>query len=1261
MSTDDPTAAPPDPMGPEPETQPDRQAMPVDAEQPPRLPFPVVGIGASAGGLEAFTEFIREMRPDSGMAFVFIQHLPPERESMVAEILSKKTHMLVQQVEDGMEVKPDHLYVIRPGHVLTIRDGHLHLGPQLGRKAANRPVDDFFRSLAEEQRERAIAVVMSGMGSNGAAGAQAVKAVGGLCVAQDPETAQYPSMPRHLIDQGYADYILAPRDIPEVLLQYAGHPYARENRGDAVEQAKRNDNHLREILAVLRTRTRTDFGGYKKPTLLRRIHRRMGLTRLTDMGDYARLMRQSPGEVRSLADDVLIHVTGFFRDREAWEALRQKVIAPLVARREPESEVRAWVTACSSGEEAYTLAMVLVEEAERANKPLGIKVFATDMAERPLAHARQGIYPGGIESELEAPRLERFFEKEDGVYRVRQHLREAVVFAPQNVLSDPPFSRLDIVSCRNLLIYLEPEVQQRVLNLLHFGLREGGALFLGSSETVAGADDLYELVDKRSRIFRRVGPTRHGQLDFPLPLAARGAGPDAIAASAELLRAADRRITTGRPSIAHLTHRTLLERHVKAAVTVDRDNRVIYFHGNTRAFLDQPPGEPTRDLFLMAREGLRGSIRVALHRSAAEMTAVTVVDGWLETTPGRRVRVAVIASPVSSEDPAQPEYFVVSFDELEIARGGPKPEGGNGDPAVADETELRRVRDELQTTIEELQTSNEELKASHEEVVSINEELQSANEELETSKEEMQSLNEELTTVNAQLQVKAEEHQSASNDLTALLTSTAIAVLFLDTSFRIRRHTPAVRELIDLIPSDVGRPLADLRRKFDDPNLDADVRVVLDKLVPVEREVMGLNGRHYARRALPYRTVDNRIDGVVVTFVDVTDRKRMEAEAAAARAYAEGIVETLHDPLLVLNGDLTVRSANAAFYRHFKVEPSETRGRKVYDLGNGQWNIPSLRKALEEVLPQHRAFDEYEVTHEFESLGRRVMLLNGRQVAHAQLILLGIRDVTDEHAGSPRKQLEDQLRRANEALEQRVGERTESIQIHQRQLRSLLAELGRAEIRQRRLLAAELHDSLAQLLAVCKMRASAIEAQATKDTPLRNEAGLVKDGLQEAITYTRGLMADLRPDVLDEHDLAAAIEWAAERMTRHGLKVEVVDDARPKPLDEEVLGFLFQAVRELLWNVVKHARVTEAVVRVERDDAVVRVTVEDRGRGFEPGKRAAPTEEGGYGLFSIAERIDLLGGKMEIESARRRGTRVTLTAPLEPGDSGGNRRQLSHG
>ena len=871
--------------GIEPTEEPDRHAQPVDLEEPPRLPFAVVGVGASAGGLEAYTELFKAMPPDSGMAFVLIQHLPPDRESMVAEILHRYTDMPVKPVEDEMTVEPNHVYVIRPGHTLTLRHGRLHLGERLEKPRHSRPVDDFFRSLAEEQRERAICVILSGMGSNGAAGAQAIKAVGGLCVAQDPETAQFPSMPRHLIDAGYADFILPPAEIPETLIAYARHPYASDHRGAGIESGEaavqsphdiqlREQQHVREILAIVRTRTRFDFTGYKKPTVLRRIQRRMGLNRLNELGKYAKFLRQNAVEVAGLADDLLIHVTGFFRDPEAWETLRQRVIIPLVQSREAEGTIRCWVAACSSGEEAYSLAILLVEESERAGKHLNIKIFATDTAERTLSNARNGVYPGGIESEMAPERLLRFFDREDAVYRVRQDLRERVVFAPQNVLSDPPFSRLDIVTCRNLLIYLEPEVQVRVFALVHFGLREGGALFLGNSETVPVSGGTFEVIDKKARIYRRVGPTRHGAIDFPLPRVGTR--------DAERQRLNAPKSVTAAPSVAQLTARALIALHVPAAVTVDRNYRVVFYQGDTKPYLGQPTGEPTQDLIALASEQVRGAVRTALQRSIASGTVEVVPDGWATNAQGQRTRVVVTASPLLAQETS--ELFVVSFQQHEQLRAV---SGSDDEEAAAEgrqpSEELQRLRDELQSAIEELQASNEEHKAAAEEGMSVNEELQSSNEELETSKEEMQSLNEELSTVNSQLHAKMDELQRASGDLRSLLSSTDIAVIFLDSQFRIRRYTPAARNLLELIGSDIGRPLNDLAKKFIDPDLLGDAQSVLDRLVPAEREVRGNDGRWYARRVLPYRTADDRIEGVVITFVDISDRKRAEDLAIPAR------------------------------------------------------------------------------------------------------------------------------------------------------------------------------------------------------------------------------------------------------------------------------------------------------------------------------------------------------------------------------------------
>ncbi len=879
----------------------EREVQPIDAEAPPRLPFPVVGIGASAGGLESLGEFFRTVRPNSGMAYVVIQHLPPDRDSMMVEILSKRTSMHVGEVEEGLAIEPDHVYVIRPGHTLTIKDGVLHLGERLATPGNNRPVDDFFRSLAEEQRERAIGIIMSGMGSNGSAGAQAIKVVGGLCIAQDPESAQYPSMPRHLIDAGYADYILRPEDMAGVLMAYADHPYARGGREtDAAQLLAREQQHVREILAVLRTRTRQDFNGYKKPTVLRRIQRRMGLSRLTEIGEYAKLLRQSPSEVTALADDLLIHVTGFFRDPEAWETLRERVIAPLIAARENESSVRCWVTACSSGEEAYTLAILLAEEAEKSGKRLDIKVFATDMAERTLQNARSGVYPGGIETEMSPARLERFFQREDAVYRVRQELREYVVFAPQNLLQDPPFSRLDIATCRNLLIYLEPSVQQRVLRLLHFGLREGGA-FSGNQRNRG---------QRRRRHVR--APRQEGtHLPSRRPNTARrgGVSPARRGGRRSQHPHLPRRPAARRPPVASTVDHSRAPRGPHACRGGGRPrspHRLLSWQH--RSVLEcSPRRADPRSAGAVRAKARAAPIRTALHRAMAENAAVSVMDGWIEKEPGHRVRIAVTASPLDLK--SAPDHFLVSFREYGEMRAEPGEAPPQGDAQEANE-ELRSVRDELQSTVEELQTSNEELKASHEEVTSTNEELQSTNEELETSREEMQSLNEELSTVNSQLQAKIEEHQAARNDLSSLLTSTDIAVLFLDSRFRIRRFTPPVKDLLDLLASDIGRPLSDLARKFSDPDLTHDAQAALERLITCEREIPADTNRWYLRRITPYRTTDNRIDGVVVTFVDITRRKESE-ESLRQMAERDAFLVVLSDTLRLLTDSEEIRAESS--------------------------------------------------------------------------------------------------------------------------------------------------------------------------------------------------------------------------------------------------------------------------------------------------------------------------------------------------------------
>jgi len=893
--------------------QSDRAAQPVDHEQPPRLPFTVVGIGASAGGLEALSEFFKAVKPNPGLAFVVVQHLAPHRESLLAEILARQTTMPVIQVTNGLKPKPNHVYVIAPGRTLSIYRGTLRMGEPIDQPARRRPVDDFFRSLAGEQRERAICVIMSGMGSNGAAGAQSIKAVGGLCVAQTPESAKFPSMPRALVDSGLADFVLPPKEIPEIIERYVTHPYAR---GEKFAQAEAGSERkaFEEILALVKHRGRHDFTVYRKPTVIRRIQRRMGLNQIATMTDYVRLLRQTPPETQVLADDLLIHVTGFFRDPEVWETLKKKVIVPMVEDRAEGGSIRAWVSACSTGEEAFSLAIILVEACRAADKHLDIKIFATDTAERALNHARASLFPGGIESEVSPERLQRFFDQQETSYRIKKELRELVVFAPQNILQDPPFSRLDICTCRNLFIYLEPAVQRRALELLHFSLREGGVLMLGNSENISGPDELFEVIDRKHRIFRRVGPTRHGNVTFPMPA-------DVVVA------AADGRSSNvlPRPGVAQLARKTLLDDFTPAGVVIDQNQHIVYFHGNTERYLEQPKGEPTQELMSVVKRPLRAVVRSAtLHAMAQQRPRV--VRERVPMTAKASMQLEITVTPLAY-DQKNPHYLVTFVEQSSPATTAPVDRKG----AVSRQRlvrELHQARTELQSTIDELEASNEEMKAAHEETISVNEELQSTNEELETSKEELQSLNEELTTVNAQLQVKMEDLEASSNDMSSLLKSTDIAVMFLSPDLRIRRYTPAVKDLFEVIPSDIGRPLTNLAMQFSDRHLLQDAREMLENGRAREVEVVSNSGRTYIRRVLPYRKTERDVEGVVLTFIDITALKTAETELRAGAMRHKLILASIKEYgifMLDNGGCFTVWTAGAE--RTFGYNEFEVRGR----------------------------------------------------------------------------------------------------------------------------------------------------------------------------------------------------------------------------------------------------------------------------------------------------------------------------------------------
>ena len=951
----------------------------------------------SAGGLEIATTFLKAMPADSGMGFVIIQHLDPTRESLLAELLQRATEMPVVQVTDGMRVEPNRVHIIIPAKTLLIEDGVLRLVEPEEKRGLRHPIDKFFTALAADQKEKAIAIVLTGAGSNGTAGLMDIKQAGGMCMAQDPKTAKFDSMPRHAIASDVVDFILAPDDMPEALLRYTSHSYVESAQPEIVEQARVRGAvaKIDDVLALLLAKGGHDFRQYKHNTLSRRIHRRMGLAYIEQLDAYIDLLADDPDEVMALGKDLLINVTAFFRDPEAWDALDKEVITPLVEQAERGQTIRAWVPACSTGEEAYTIAMLLAERSDAANKNLGVKVFATDAADHHLGAARRATFPGSMVESLSPERIARFFDKlDDSYYRIKPNIRETVLFAPQNLLQDPPYSRMDLVSCRNLLIYLEPEAQDKVLSLTHFALRQDGYLFLGNAESVGRRGHLFDTVSKRWRIYRRVGPARSAAIDFT-NWPKRG-------------EPAERRATA--PQLSEIALRTLADRFAPASVLIDPNYRVLHFHGATETYLAQPAGAPTMDLLALARDGLGLTVRSAVQKAIGDSSAVTLrahVKGG-----SRRDVVLVTASPVDQSN-GSGGMMLVSFatDEAAASKTPMRPPVSVAKaPPLRDlEEELRAAREEMRGTIEQFETTNEELTAANEEITSVNEELQSTNEELEATKEEQQSLNEELTTINVQLDRKIIELDEAGDDLRNLLMGNEVATIFIDSKMRIKWFTPAIRTLFDLIDQDVGRPLANFSQKFPDVGLVDKARESIERLTAFEEEVRADDRRCYLLRVQPYRTRDNLIAGAVATFVDIHELKATQGEIEAARDYAEAIVETVRDPLLVLSGDLRIKSANAAFYRLFKAEPRDTIGRLVYELGSGQWDLPKLRLLLEEMLPEQGQINEFDVEIPIAELGLRRLSLNARRIEgedeRPELILIALEDITDRLEASRHREM----------------------------------------------------------------------------------------------------------------------------------------------------------------------------------------------------------------------------------------------------------------
>ncbi len=983
-------------------------------EQGAESPFPIVGMGASAGGLEALTQFFTHLPAQTGMAFVIIQHLDPRHESRLTDLLARTTPMPVIEASQGLAVAPDHVYIIPPNTYIAIAQGLLQIIPRGEVSGPHLPVDHFLRSLAQAQQTRAIGVVFSGTGSDGTLGLLEIKSVGGITFAQEPGSARHGGMPQSAIGSGVVDFVLPPEGIGRRLGEIGNHPYLAPRPVEAPPPESKDQ--FRRVLGAVRAVTGVDFSHYRDTTIRRRVVRRMALHGQSSFAAYARRLEQDALEVEALYRDILINVTSFFRDPALFEALKTNVFPEILEAKPPDAPLRLWVPGCSTGQEAYSLAIALWEFFD--DKPLRrpFQIFATDLSDPgSLEQARPGLYPKSIEAELTPERLHRFFKEEDHRYRINKSIRDSCIFARQNLTADPPFSHVDLISCRNVLIYMAPELQKRILPTFHYALNVPGFLVLGSSETVGDLNGLFEATDRANKIYAKQVAASRRPSQFAIE--------DYQAPGAAGLRASATGSTP--PDYQKEADRLLLSRYAPPGVLVNEHLDILQFRGRTGPYLEAPPGEPTMNLLKMVRPGLFVQLRSALNEAIACGESVRREGLQLRDEQGVR-EVAIEVLPVRPREAAA-ICCLVLFEEGRASRvttGPVRPTGwrarlfrwfhAKAHPAVAvpagreglaepgGETaqlrqELSSTREYLQSLVEQQDAANEELRSANEETLSANEELQSTNEELETAKEELQSTNEELSTVNDQLHHRNLELNEATNDLQNLLASTAIPVIMVGPDLRIGRLTPGARKIMNLLPSDLGRPIGDLKANVDVPDLEALIGEVIEEVQVRERDVRGRDGRWYTMRVHPYRSADNKINGAVVVLLDIDEIKRYQEELREERDYAQAIVDTVREPLIILDGELRVMTANATFYRTFAVQPAETLERLIYDLGNHQWDIPALRRLLEQVLPQEQAFEGFEVRHQFPRIGHKSMILNARRLYRADrpsLILLAIEDDT---------------------------------------------------------------------------------------------------------------------------------------------------------------------------------------------------------------------------------------------------------------------------
>ena len=1165
---------------------------------------PVVGVGASAGGVEAFTDLLQHMQTDTGMAFVLIGHLDPKHQSLLTELLSRSTRMPVSEITEGVSVEGNHVYVIPPNASVSISAGKLHLEP---RQLPHMPIDRFFRSLAQDMGSKSIGVILSGTGSDGTFGLKAIKAEGGITFAQDDKTAKYNGMPRSAIQAGCVDFVMAPEGIARELVRLCQHPYVAPPASSRGEEGESKEQ-FGTIFTMLRNTTGVDFGYYKHATIRRRIQRRMALHKMEKVEPYIDYLRANPQELTSLFHDILINVTSFFREAPTFDALKEKVFPTMLRDRSPEDPVRVWVPGCATGEEAYSVAVCLIEYLRENDVDTQIQVFGTDLSETSLEKARAGIYPDSIAADVSPERLRRFFFKVNGSYQISRAIRDMCVFARQNLTKDPPFSKLDLITCRNVLIYLGPVLQNKVLRYFHYGLKPTGHLVLGNSESVAASTELFNQLPGKDRIYVKKMAAQTPNLDVggfeERHRAGEPARPHEWAAGGDLQRKVDQLI---------------LAKHSPAGVVVDDDLKVLQFRGRTSPYLEHSAGQSSLNLLQMTRGGLGVEIRKLIQK--AKNTGAPAASAPVRVTgEGETRTVSIVALPVKGPHQSSVAYLVM-FEPVSSGQSAikkPPERQGRASRVEELEQELTATKQYLQTVIEEQEASREELQSAHEEVQSSNEELQSTNEELLTSKEELQSTNEELNTVNEEMQGRNAELTQINNDLNNLLSSVNIPIVMLGSDLRVRRFTPQAEKVLNLLPTDLGRKVTDFRIKLNISDPERLFLDVIENLHTQEREVQDQDGRIYSMSVRPYRTGDNKIDGAVMTLFDVTDRRLSEVR------YHRQFDSSPHGIILMEGGTETVLDINQAVIELSGYPRRDWVGRKLREVGFLSASLCEELKNLKEDVPL-----------------QSTLILHARQGAQVDVEL------------SANAYREDQTTVVQVMLRD-IGERL-SAEKSQRQEEGEQQKAEKVEAVAR--LAGGMANDLNNLLTTIVGYSDLLRNRPSSGGAMDRDLDEIRKAGERATHLARQLLAFGRkqvsqPKVLDLNRLVNDMEQVMRVLLNERIELEVKTNATGSVVADEseleqVITTLLLSARDSMPEgghlIIQTANSDGNMVMLSVTDTGAGLDAETQSHLFEPFFSKGRT--GGMGFTALHNIVSQSGGSVRIQSELGKGTTLQVLLP----------------